>query len=59
MKKLRFAHIFAGVIGLPLNVFVTVTPFRSGERDGAHCPADEFAASQLPRRLDQASRLTD
>ena len=44
MKKLRFAHIFAGVIGLPLNVFVTVAPFRSGERDGAHCPADEFAA---------------
>jgi len=44
VKKLRSAHTFAGVIGLPLNAFVTVTPFRNGEGDGAPCPADEFAA---------------
>lgn len=44
MKKLRSAHTFAGVIGLPLNAFVTVAPFRSGEWDGAPSPADEFAA---------------
>ena len=44
MKKLRSAHAFAGIIGLPLNAFVTVAPFRDGEWDGAPSPADEFAA---------------
>jgi hypothetical protein len=44
VKKLRSAHTFAGVIGLPLNAFVTVAPFRGGEWDGAPTPADEFAA---------------
>ena len=29
VKKLRSAHAFAGVIGLPLNAFVTVAPFRA------------------------------
>jgi hypothetical protein len=44
VKKLCSAHTFAGVIGLPLNAFVTVAPFRGGEWDGAPSPADEFAA---------------
>ena len=44
VKKLRSAHAFARVIGLPLNAFVTVAPFRDGEWDGAPGPADEFAA---------------
>src|SRR5262249_30470823 len=44
VKKLRSAHAFAGVIGLPLNAFVTVAPFRGGEWEGAPNPADEFAA---------------
>jgi len=44
VKKLRSAHAFAGVIGLPLNAFVTIAPFHGGEWDGAPCPADEFAA---------------
>jgi hypothetical protein len=47
VKKLRSAHAFAGVIGLPLNAFVTVAPavapFRGGEWH-APSPADEFAA---------------
>jgi hypothetical protein len=44
VKKLRSAHSFAGVIGLPLNAFLTITPFRDGDWDGAPTPADEFAA---------------
>jgi len=49
VKKLRSAHAFAGVIGLPLNAFVTVAPFRAGEADNDNsptllAPADVFAA---------------
>jgi hypothetical protein len=51
VKKLRSAHAFAGVLGLPLNAFVTVAPFRGGESGGRVC-----CLSQLAWRLGQAQR---
>lgn len=45
VKKLRSAHAFAGVIGLPTNAFVTVAPFRgNAEATVIPSPADAFAA---------------
>ena len=45
VKKLRSAHAFATVIGLPLNSFVTVAPFRgNAEAALVPSPADAFAA---------------
>jgi hypothetical protein len=55
--QLRSAHSFAGVIGLPLNAFVTVAPFRGGDWDGA--PDSGWRVRSIPklgRRLGQAAR---
>jgi hypothetical protein len=44
VRQLRSAHAFAGVIGQPLNAFVTVAPFRNGVMEEVPSPADTFVA---------------